>query len=94
MTTIAPTPGESTTVDNDPQGSLFVTPGPGGDTPVLRYAWCLREKGLAAVVIGGENVAIESDGTGQLTPDGALAAIEKACAAAHPDYVAPNLNQR
>lgn len=79
---------------NAPSGP-FATPTPGGRTPVDRYAWCLREAGLPAVVIGSD-VAFEGTGSSS-TEQGPLTRqteIEADCQARHPDYTPPNFNQR
>lgn len=78
---------------NAPQ--TFETPSANGKTPALRYAWCLREAGLPAVVIG-DDVAFEGDGS-STTEQGTTpqqAQIESDCQKKTPDYTAPNYNQR
>lgn len=78
---------------NQGAGAAFVTPSPGASTPALRYAWCLREKGLPAVVVDG-NVAFEGTGAeGKQEAPAHQATAEKTCARAHPDYTPPNFDQ-
>lgn len=76
-------------------GATFTTPGPSGATPALRYAWCLRQHGLPAVVTDGIVAYEGSDSPGTVQAGAAgRSEIEAACATAHTDYQPPNLDQR
>lgn len=80
----------------DGMNSVVETPTADARTPILRYAWCLREAGLPAVVIG-DSVAFQGDGGDSGAEEDALpgqAEIEADCREQNSDYTPTDYDQR